>query len=271
MMKIAWEQMNLGSYGCGHKADFSIEGIDPEITPQGIDLEEVRKILEINSSRTRRYEVILGDDEFRIIALPTVYLCRDFGRSFGDTEYYLKEIPLIVGSGRLFEIGCGTGIISIACAIHNKYGNNQKPYVAIDINPKAVECAKENVKINGLEGIIDVRQGDVFDGLGVSEKFDLIFWNHPFHKGNEDETFTQMHGFDPLFRGIEKYACEGHRYLMPGGRLLLGTGNYAELDYVREIMQRNELGFRLISWREFPFNASKGHLNTYNIYEIEKR
>ena len=80
-----------------------------------------------------------------------------------------------------------------------------------------------------------------------------------------------MHGFDPLFRGTEKYACEGHKYLVAGGRLLLGTGNYAELDYVREIMQRNGLGFKLLSWREVPFNASKGHLNTYNIYEIEKR
>jgi SAM-dependent methyltransferase len=266
---LDWKNVDLGDYGGGYDPDFKIKGINPEITPPGIDLEEVRRILEANASTTRRYNVKLCEDKFKIEARPTVYLCRDFGGVFGDSEFYLKHVPLMVGKGKLLEVGPGTGIISVASAVHNRYTDKSNPYVAVDINPAAVECARENARNNGLEGVIDVREGDVFGALDIIEKFDVIFWNHPFHLGNANESFTQMHGFDPLFSGIRKYAKDGNRYLNPGGRLLLGTGNYAELHTIRNVLKDVGKKLNLLIWGHVPFIANQGSLNTYNLYSIE--
>ena len=67
------------------------------------------------------------------------------------------------------DVGTGTGILAIACA---KCGTNK--IVAYDINPLAVECAKDNVRRNNLENKITVKEGD---GILNVEKSDLLCFN----------------------------------------------------------------------------------------------
>ena len=51
--------------------------------------------------------------------------------------------------------------------------------LAIDINSFAVECAELNITLNGLSSRIDVKLGDLFEGLGEA-KFGLIIFNPPY-------------------------------------------------------------------------------------------
>ena len=60
----------------------------------------------------------------------------------------------------------GTGILAIAAA---RLG--AKGIVAVDIDPDAVRVAKENVAHNGLTDRIDVRKGDLLQGLRQSFDF----------------------------------------------------------------------------------------------------
>ncbi len=58
----------------------------------------------------------------------------------------------------VYDLGCGDGRIVIAAA--KKYGARA---VGIEIDPKLVEQAKENVRKNQVEHLVTIRQGDVFE------------------------------------------------------------------------------------------------------------
>ena len=72
--------------------------------------------------------------------------------------------------GTLLDVGTGSGILAIAAA---RLGADD--VVAVDIDPDAVRVAKENVAHNGLEKAIDVRKGDLLQGL--SQQFDFAVAN----------------------------------------------------------------------------------------------
>jgi SAM-dependent methyltransferase len=58
----------------------------------------------------------------------------------------------------VYDLGCGDGKILVAAA--KKHGVKA---VGIEIDPKVVELAKENVKSNGVEHLVSIRQGDIFE------------------------------------------------------------------------------------------------------------
>lgn len=71
---------------------------------------------------------------------------------------------------RVIDIGTGTGILAIAAA-HMGAG----PVLATDLDAVAVRVAAENVRVNGFEGVIDVRCGDLLDV--VQESGDVVIAN----------------------------------------------------------------------------------------------
>ncbi len=71
---------------------------------------------------------------------------------------------------RVIDIGTGTGILAIAAA-----HMGAKPVLATDLDAVAVRVAAENVKINGFEGVIDVRCGNLLDV--VQESGDVVIAN----------------------------------------------------------------------------------------------
>lgn len=64
----------------------------------------------------------------------------------------LKESP----SATVADLGCGTGILSIAAV---KLGSARVE--AIDLDPAAVHVAEENARLNGCPGLIDFRVADL--------------------------------------------------------------------------------------------------------------
>jgi len=70
---------------------------------------------------------------------------------------------------RVLDVGTGTGILGISCA---KLG--AESVVAVDIDAKAVEIARKNTAINGVESRVQVLNRDVRKMKGT---FDLIVAN----------------------------------------------------------------------------------------------
>lgn len=242
--------------------------INPNITPKGISLNEIREITLHKSDQVSFFQVESNSHVIHIVKLPTVY----FSDEFGDSRYFSKKIPEFA-NGRFLEIGSGTGVVIIAVVLESSdnFAKHSDRYVAIDINPQAAKNTKINAVINGVEDRIDVRHGDVFQTLREYECFDCIFWNHPFHKGNENEDIIEMACFDPLFRGFEKYVRDGHKFLNKGGKMLLGSSNFADLDDMKKIIRKHECEMDLLHYVHWPFGASSGELKTFNIYEIRKK
>lgn len=100
----------------------------------------------------------------------------DPGMAFGTgthetTGMCVRLVEKYVESGKTaIDIGTGTGILAIAAA-----HMGAKRVLATDLDAVAVRVAAENVKINGFEGVIDVRCGDLLEV--VDEQADVVIAN----------------------------------------------------------------------------------------------
>jgi ribosomal protein L11 methyltransferase len=66
---------------------------------------------------------------------------------------------------RMLDLGTGSGILSIAAVFFGL-----KRIVAVDNEAKAIETAKENFRLNGVEGLIDLRLGSI-EAAGMGYDF----------------------------------------------------------------------------------------------------
>lgn len=100
----------------------------------------------------------------------------DPGMAFGTgthetTAMCVELVEQYVQPGQsVIDVGTGTGILAIAAAL-----SGAQDILAIDLDPVAVRVCAENVRVNGLEGVIRVRQGDLLEA--VDEVADLVIAN----------------------------------------------------------------------------------------------
>ncbi|MEA5603239.1 class I SAM-dependent methyltransferase [Nostoc sp. UHCC 0252] len=95
-----------------------------------------------------------------------------------EQQFFLDElIKEKITNARVLEIGLGSGVLSIGAlkggAIH---------VTALEINPRAKNYAGFNILANGLEGKIEIRDGNVNDLWKPvrGDRFDYIISNPPF-------------------------------------------------------------------------------------------
>ena len=98
----------------------------------------------------------------------------------------LVEDSIIPESGKIFDLGCGYGVVGI---VVKKIFPAAKVFMS-DINERAVKIAKENALKNKVE--VEVKAGEFF-GAFAEEKFDAILLNPP-----------QTAGKDVCFKMIEE-------------------------------------------------------------------
>lgn len=100
----------------------------------------------------------------------------DPGMAFGTgthptTVMCIKALEKIIeGNEEVVDVGCGTGVLSIAAA---KLG--AKHVLALNLDEVAVKSAKLNTKINKVNNVIDVEQNNLLDRVDVQA--DIIIAN----------------------------------------------------------------------------------------------
>lgn len=94
--------------------------------------------------------------------------------SHATTELCLSALSRYLHPGDAFlDIGTGTGILSIAAA---RLGAGEAR--AYDIDSEAVELARKNMALNGMENIVQVEVGTVHDALQIRPQgWDLVAVN----------------------------------------------------------------------------------------------
>ena len=103
------------------------------------------------------------------------------------------------------------------------------------------------------------RQSDVFDQVEESQKFDFIFWNHPFFDLDVSTFITNQAiasgGFDHNYSSLERYFKDAARHLTKKGRMVLGTnldvGNWSK---IIEISQKH-------GWKSYKIIYSESVLS----------
>ena len=133
------------------------------------------------------------------------------------------------------EIGLGSGVLSLFTLLQGA-----KRGVGLDINPRAKVFTGFNAMANGLEGRLEIRDGDVEDIFGpvAGEKFDLVLSNPPFEPTPPDMDYyynsvAGIYGLDfvdALLKSVDAHLTDDGVFQMvtmaPGGErqpdMLLG-------------------------------------------------
>ncbi|KPU63833.1 protoporphyrinogen oxidase [Thermococcus sp. EP1] len=94
-----------------------------------------------------------------------------------DTFLLARNLKVKEGDIAL-DVGTGTGIIALLMARKARF------VLGVDVNPIAVELAKENAKINGITNV-QFKLSNLFEN--VAGKFDIITFNAPYLPGEPEE------------------------------------------------------------------------------------
>jgi release factor glutamine methyltransferase len=157
---------------------------------------------------------------WKFVVPPEVYPPHPLGLA----EIVLSEVR---EDDRVLDMGTGSGVNAIAAATRSA------DVVAVDVNPVAVDSARQNAELNGLAERIEASPSDVFDG--VSGRFDLIIFDPPFRwfrprdlreRGTADENYGALTTF---FREVGGY-------LTPRGRIILSFGTTGDIDYLHHLI-----------------------------------
>ena len=110
------------------------------------------------------------NDRLRIFLDPGVVFGNSLHPTTRDSLTALSEIFKKKSFSTVIDIGTGTGILAIGAGLLGA-----ESVLAIDINPLAVKTALNNVRLNGLEGIVEVKEGMAENFIGHQN--DLLIAN----------------------------------------------------------------------------------------------
>ncbi len=145
-----------------------------------------------------------------------------------ETEYLAqKAIELSTGDSAVLDMCAGSGCISIAIA-----GEVSCKVTACDISQDALDVAKRNAILNGVEDKITFVCGNMFEI--VDGKFDIIVSNPPYIPSKDIARLDkEVRDYDPHIAldggedGLDFYrifADKAAEYLNDGGYLILEVG-----------------------------------------------
>lgn len=138
----------------------------------------------------------------------------------------------------VLDMGTGCGILAVLSALRASH------VIAVDINPNAVKCARENARRNGVLNKIDFICGSLFEPFKRGLRFSLILFNPPYLPSEGEPKdwveYAWAGGADGR-RVIERFLMELPSYLDYGGRLLMVQSSLS--DVARTIRLLEYMGF----------------------------
>ena len=163
-------------------------------------------------------------------------------RTIGNGAIPFPRHALGDGAISFLDLGCGSGLIAIAAA---KAGANA---VAVDIDERAVELARKNAKLNGVN--IECLRSDLLGS--VRGKFEIIAFNAPYlpeavAKGNEAWAGGQE--LEVIRKAIEQVKTR----LMPGGVFLIAISSLTGMGKVGKLLESNGFSWQIIAERKVPW------------------
>jgi len=138
------------------------------------------------------------------------------------TKFFIKNMQ-IKHKSKVLDLGTGTGIIAIFAA------KKAKKVIAVDKSKKAINCAKQNAKINNINNIAFIKS-DLFEK--VKEKFDIILFQPPYIKGKAkkeiDHTFIENNT-------VKRFLHVARKYLHKKGYIIMSYSTLGELENMLKI------------------------------------
>jgi release factor glutamine methyltransferase len=172
-----------------------------------------------------------------------------------ETEILVERcLALLTGveAPSVVDVGTGTGAIALALAARLPDAS----VTAIDLSPDALALAAENAALNGLEGRVELLEGDLLAPV-AGRRFDLVASNPPYVAAGAIVD-PEVSGYEPALavyaseagRAVhERLAADAQAALRPGGHVVievaegqapwlaerLSGGGYEEIEVTRDL------------------------------------
>lgn len=141
-------------------------------------------------------------DQQDISALPGV-----FSRDHMDigSRFFIHELSKLHLQGRIIDLGCGNGLLSIAC--QHFFGHDNLELILCDDSSLALASAQQNLVARNFHNAQYIHTDAL---LNVNSLADTILCNPPFHSGNRISTAA-----------AERMFKQARKQLKPNGQLLV--------------------------------------------------
>ena len=195
----------------------------------------------LRSDRTVRFE------EFDLLVKKNVF----HPGLFFSTRFlfdFIKELDLT--GKRFFEIGCGSGVLSLLAA---KKGAD---VAAVDLDPIAIENTKINFRNNLPDKSYKLFQSNVYSAV-PSDKFDVVIANPPYffkvpEKPGQHAWYCGENGefFEDFFAGLKSHLNDRSKVYM----ILAENCN---LNRISAIAAKNNLRLELVRERTIKWEKNQ--------------
>lgn len=188
-------------------------------------------------------QYIIGWTGFRRLELktdPRVLIPRP------ETEVLVQEVLDWASAGRgslgrVWDMGTGTGAVALSLAVEGVCTR----VVATDVSPEALSVAADNARRHDVNGLVEFREGSLFEPLEKGEEFDVIVSNPPYiAEGEKQSLQPEVRDWEPpqaLFAGedglhvIRQLVAGAPEHLPAGGLLALECGLGQAEQIVKEV------------------------------------
>lgn len=142
-----------------------------------------------------------------------------FNPAYTKVSGLLAENIKVNRGDKVLDMFCGTGVLGLLAS------RLAIKIVGIDINPLAIDCATANALSMGVSHKVDLRVGDLWEAVKTHERFDLIIANPPLLPINPTSLLEMAVADSPKMTLMTRFVGGCHKYLSPGGRVLMTFSN----------------------------------------------
>ena len=133
---------------------------------------------------------------------------------------------------RVLDMGTGSGVNGIVAA------SRSRDVLAVDVNPAAVTCARDNVERNGVADRVEVRESDLFQN--APGRFDLIIFDPPYRWFRPHDMFERGTA-DESYRTLTAFFAQVTDHLSAAARVLIAFGTTGDIDYLHHLIAQSGL------------------------------
>lgn len=186
-----------------------------------------------------------------------------FNPAYTKVSGFLADNIIIPPNSVVLDMFCGSGALSFLAA------KIAKKVIGVDISPIAIECAIQNSKKLRLVNRTEFRLADLWNGVKISEKFDLIIANPPLLPAIPENLLEMAVADSPKMILTKKFieGCFGR--LKDNARVFMSFSNACHvsfkdpLEFIKDVAGKASLEMSIKSCWDVGYE-------TYRILEFVK-
>ena len=151
----------------------------------------------------------------------------------------------------VLDLGTGCGILGVLAAKRAAF------VLSVDLNPIAVNFAKQNSALNNLDDRMAFVQADLFSAISGEATFDLILFNAPYLPSGAVENTSWIErswagGVDGRYV-VDRFITKVSSHLRPAGRVLLMQSTLTGVKETLKKFGENHLLAKVKAEKKLPF------------------